>query len=174
MSIAGADLTSKFALDVQSVSQLRLEAKQSSPEALKQVAQQFGLRIAHTFYGAALSAAHGAQRGEVDGRQAEVAARNGIAVRIVGGIAELGRQGIGLGRGHPVLAPLGQGVPFALPQAGRWYPPNMQGLVMGLAGAGNVGVVIAQNLTMNSQRLLCYGNCFLIFARLVKLNHPPI
>lgn len=30
----------------------------------------------------------------------------------------------------------------ALPQAGRWYPPNMQGLVMGLAGAGNVGVVI--------------------------------
>lgn len=30
----------------------------------------------------------------------------------------------------------------ALPQAGRWYPPNMQGLVMGLAGAGNVGVVL--------------------------------
>jgi len=30
----------------------------------------------------------------------------------------------------------------ALPQAGRWYPPNMQGVVMGLAGAGNVGVVL--------------------------------
>jgi len=30
----------------------------------------------------------------------------------------------------------------ALPQAGRWYPPNMQGLVMGLAGAGNIGTVI--------------------------------
>jgi len=30
----------------------------------------------------------------------------------------------------------------ALPQAGRWYPPNMQGIVMGLAGAGNVGVVL--------------------------------
>ena len=30
----------------------------------------------------------------------------------------------------------------ALPQAGRWYPPNMQGLVLGLAGAGNIGVVI--------------------------------
>ncbi len=29
-----------------------------------------------------------------------------------------------------------------MPQAGRWYPPNMQGLVMGLAGAGNIGVVI--------------------------------
>ena len=31
---------------------------------------------------------------------------------------------------------------MALPQAGRWYPPNMQGLVMGLAGAGNIGVVL--------------------------------
>ena len=30
----------------------------------------------------------------------------------------------------------------ALPQAGRWYPPHMQGLVMGLAGAGNVGTVL--------------------------------
>ncbi len=30
----------------------------------------------------------------------------------------------------------------ALPQAGRWYPPSMQGLVLGLAGAGNMGVVI--------------------------------
>jgi flagellar protein FlgJ len=41
MSIGGADLTSKFALDVQGVNQLRLDAKQSSPEALKQAAQQF-------------------------------------------------------------------------------------------------------------------------------------
>ncbi len=30
----------------------------------------------------------------------------------------------------------------ALPQAGRWYPPNMQGIVLGLAGAGNIGVVL--------------------------------
>jgi peptidoglycan hydrolase FlgJ len=37
----GADLTSKFALDVQGVNQLKLEAKQSSPEALKGAAQQF-------------------------------------------------------------------------------------------------------------------------------------
>ena len=36
------------------------------------------------------------------------------------------------------------GASFAivLPQVGRWYPPQMQGLVLGLAGAGNVGVVI--------------------------------
>lgn len=30
----------------------------------------------------------------------------------------------------------------ALPQASRWYPPQYQGLVMGIAGAGNVGVVL--------------------------------
>lgn len=30
----------------------------------------------------------------------------------------------------------------ALPQSGRWYPPKLQGVVMGLAGAGNVGVVL--------------------------------
>ena len=30
----------------------------------------------------------------------------------------------------------------ALPQAGQWYPPRLQGLVLGLAGAGNIGVVL--------------------------------
>jgi NNP family nitrate/nitrite transporter-like MFS transporter len=30
----------------------------------------------------------------------------------------------------------------ALPQASRWYPPRYQGVVMGIAGAGNMGVVI--------------------------------
>lgn len=39
--IGGADLTSKFALDVQGVNQLKLDARQASPEALKQAAQQF-------------------------------------------------------------------------------------------------------------------------------------
>lgn len=41
-----------------------------------------------------------------------------------------------------VLGIAGASFAVALPQAGRWYPPEMQGLVMGLAGAGNVGVVI--------------------------------
>ena len=30
----------------------------------------------------------------------------------------------------------------ALPQASRWYPPKYQGVVMGIAGAGNMGVVL--------------------------------
>jgi len=41
-----------------------------------------------------------------------------------------------------VLGFAGASFAVALPQAGRWYPPHMQGLIMGLAGAGNVGVVI--------------------------------
>ncbi len=41
-----------------------------------------------------------------------------------------------------ILGFAGASFAVALPQAGRWYPPNMQGIVMGLAGAGNVGVVI--------------------------------
>lgn len=39
--IGGADLASKFALDVQGVNQLKLDARQSSPEALKAAARQF-------------------------------------------------------------------------------------------------------------------------------------
>jgi NNP family nitrate/nitrite transporter-like MFS transporter len=31
---------------------------------------------------------------------------------------------------------------IALPQASRWYPPKYQGMVMGIAGAGNMGVVL--------------------------------
>ena len=41
-----------------------------------------------------------------------------------------------------VLGFAGASFAVALPQAGRWYPPNMQGMVMGLAGAGNVGTVL--------------------------------
>lgn len=41
-----------------------------------------------------------------------------------------------------VLGFAGASFAVALPQAGRWYPPHMQGLVLGLAGAGNVGVVL--------------------------------
>jgi NNP family nitrate/nitrite transporter-like MFS transporter len=41
-----------------------------------------------------------------------------------------------------VLGLAGASFAVALPQSGRWYPPQMQGVVLGLAGAGNVGVVI--------------------------------
>lgn len=40
------------------------------------------------------------------------------------------------------LGVAGASFAVALPQASRWYPPHYQGIVMGIAGAGNMGVVI--------------------------------
>lgn len=41
-----------------------------------------------------------------------------------------------------VLGFAGASFAVALPQASRWYPPQYQGVVLGIAGAGNMGVVI--------------------------------
>jgi NNP family nitrate/nitrite transporter-like MFS transporter len=41
-----------------------------------------------------------------------------------------------------VLGVAGGSFAVALPQAGRWYPPQMQGVVLGLAGAGHVTVAV--------------------------------
>jgi NNP family nitrate/nitrite transporter-like MFS transporter len=41
-----------------------------------------------------------------------------------------------------VLGLAGASFAVALPQASRWYPPKFQGVVMGIAGAGNMGVVL--------------------------------
>ncbi|MDD5034667.1 MAG: MFS transporter [Methylococcaceae bacterium] len=41
-----------------------------------------------------------------------------------------------------VLGVAGASFSVALPQASRWYPPQYQGVVMGIAGAGNMGVVL--------------------------------
>ena len=41
-----------------------------------------------------------------------------------------------------VLGLAGASFAVALPQASRWYPPHYQGVVMGIAGAGNMGVVL--------------------------------
>lgn len=62
----------------------------------------------------------------------------GLAVAWRGGLSTLG-QALALG---VVLGVAGASFAVALPQAGRWYPPQMQGVVLGLAGAGNIGVVI--------------------------------
>ena len=62
----------------------------------------------------------------------------GLAVAWQTGISTLG-QALALGL---VLGLAGASFAVALPQSGRWYPPHMQGVVLGLAGAGNIGVVI--------------------------------
>jgi NNP family nitrate/nitrite transporter-like MFS transporter len=40
-----------------------------------------------------------------------------------------------------ILGFAGASFAVAIPQASRWYPPEYQGIVLGIAGAGNVGVV---------------------------------
>jgi len=41
-----------------------------------------------------------------------------------------------------ILGLAGASFAVALPQAGQWYPPHLQGVVLGIAGAGNIGVVV--------------------------------
>lgn len=72
------------------------------------------------------------------GLAAQVVVMAGMAVAWAFGLSSFA-QTLALGL---VLGVAGASFAVALPQAGRWYPPQMQGLVMGLAGAGNVGVVI--------------------------------
>src|SRR2546427_1911701 len=67
----------------------------------------------------------------------------------------------------------------ALPLAGRWYPPEYQGLVMGIAGAGNSGTLIATLFAPRLAQKFGYHNTFalamlpilsvlLLFALLAK------
>ncbi len=49
----------------------------------------------------------------------------------------------------------------ALPMASRWYPPEQQGLVLGLAGAGNSGTVLASLFAPQLAQLL--GSWRLVF-----------
>lgn len=69
---------------------------------------------------------------------AQLGVMAGLAVAWQTGLSTLG-QTLLLG---VVLGLAGASFAVALPQAGRWYPPHMQGVVLGLAGAGNIGVVI--------------------------------
>ena len=59
-----------------------------------------------------------------------------------------------------ILGFAGASFAVALPQAGRWYPPHMQGLVMGLAGAGNIGTVIDALLAPNLAKAYGWQNVF--------------
>ncbi len=69
---------------------------------------------------------------------AQLVVMAGLAIAWQTGLSSLG-QTLVLGL---VLGLAGASFAVALPQAGRWYPPHLQGVVLGLAGAGNIGVVI--------------------------------
>ncbi len=52
----------------------------------------------------------------------------------------------------------------ALPQAGQWYPPKSQGIVMGIAGAGNIGVVVDFLFAPKIAELWGWESVFLVGA----------
>lgn len=64
---------------------------------------------------------------------------------------------LGLGFGGASFA-------VALPQAGQWYPPRLQGVVLGIAGAGNIGVVIDFLFAPKIAQLWGWPSVFLVGA----------
>src|SRR5258708_25554820 len=82
-----------------------------------------------------------------------------------------------------VLGFAGASFAVALPQAGRWYPPDMQGLAMGLAGAGNIGVVLDSLLAPRLAEAFGWRNVFgfallpaflvLVFFYVAAAREPP-
>src|SRR5256885_12188039 len=59
-----------------------------------------------------------------------------------------------------LLGIAGASFAVALPIAGRWYPPEYQGLVMGIAGAGNSGTLIATLFAPRLAQKFGYANTF--------------
>ena len=54
----------------------------------------------------------------------------------------------------------------ALPQAGQWYPPKLQGLVLGIAGAANFGVVMGFIFSPKIAEAYGWQSVFLVAAML--------
>jgi NNP family nitrate/nitrite transporter-like MFS transporter len=112
-------------------------------EALKMSAQQKGLMVAIPILsGAVLRIVLGLAVDRFGAKKTGVTAQ----LIVIGGLLWAWLMGL---KDYQATLSLGVLLGFggasfavALPQAGRWYPPNMQGLVMGLAGAGNIGTVL--------------------------------
>jgi MFS transporter, NNP family, nitrate/nitrite transporter len=59
-----------------------------------------------------------------------------------------------------VLGQAGASFAVALPLASRWYPPEMQGTALGIAGAGNSGTVFAALFAPGLAAAFGWGNVF--------------
>ncbi len=70
--------------------------------------------------------------------------------------------GVGLGFAGASFA-------VALPQAGQWYPPRLQGVVLGIAGIGNMGVVLGFLFAPKIAQLWGWQSVFLVAAVLSLL-----
>jgi NNP family nitrate/nitrite transporter-like MFS transporter len=69
---------------------------------------------------------------------AQVIVMSGLTVAWKFGIHNL-NQALALGL---ILGMAGASFAVALPLAGRWYPPHLKGVVLGLVGAGNLGAAV--------------------------------
>jgi NNP family nitrate/nitrite transporter-like MFS transporter len=112
-------------------------------ESLHLSPQQKGLMVAvPTLSGAVLRILLGLAVDRVGAKNTGIAAQ----LIVIGGLSVAWLVGLGNYQATllmgAVLGFAGASFAVALPQAGRWYPPRMQGVVMGLAGAGNIGTVI--------------------------------
>lgn len=75
---------------------------------------------------------------KITGGGAQLVVIAGIAYTAVFGLhSYAGIELLGL-----ILGVAGASFAVALPQASKWYPPQYQGIVMGIAGAGNVGTAL--------------------------------
>lgn len=86
-----------------------------------------------------------------------------------------------------VLGVAGASFAIALPLASRWYPPEYQGLALGIAGAGNSGTALAALFAPGLAQLYGWGNViglaclpllvaltvFVIFAKDAPNRPPP-
>lgn len=59
-----------------------------------------------------------------------------------------------------LLGVAGASFAAALPMAGRWYPPQYQGLALGIAGAGNSGTALATFFAPRLAELVGWKNVF--------------
>jgi NNP family nitrate/nitrite transporter-like MFS transporter len=57
----------------------------------------------------------------------------------------------------------------ALPQAGQWYPPKLQGLVLGIAGSANFGIVVAFIFSPKIAEVYGWQSVFLVAAVLAMI-----
>jgi len=75
---------------------------------------------------------------KITGSIAQLIVISGVAYAYLFGLhsyAEVELMGV-------ILGLAGASFSVALPQASKWYPPHLQGIVMGIAGAGNVGTAL--------------------------------
>ncbi|MBI3608709.1 MAG: NarK/NasA family nitrate transporter [Nitrospirae bacterium] len=106
------------------------------------VEEKFGIVAIPILFGAALRVPLGVLADEIGPKRAgqvgQLVVMAGLAYAwLVGLNTKLEVELLGV-----VLGVAGASFAVALPQASRWYPPRYQGVVLGIAGAGNMGVVL--------------------------------